>query len=122
MTASPDQRSRPEDLPRHRHRQVVLPQVQHVRAGRQSDVRPVVHRQQRAVPPARVREHRKQRELLARLQALLPQLDDVHPAAEHRVEKRDQVPLGAPPVSAQVQPRGREPLPQVGHEANRTTR
>ena len=78
-------------LPRDRHRQVVLAQVQHVGARRERHVRPVVHRQQAAVPPARVGEHLEQPELLLRLQALLPQLDDVHPRAEHGVQERDQV-------------------------------
>jgi hypothetical protein len=107
VAAAPDQRAGPEDLPRHRHRQVVLPQVQHVRARRQGHVRPVVHREQPPVPPARFGEHLQQREFLPRLQALLPQLDDVHPARQRRVEKLAQVALPTPPVGAQVQPRRR---------------
>ena len=63
---------------------------------------PVVHRQQRAVPSAGGGEHLEQRELFARLEALLPQLHDVHPAAEDRVEEPGQVALGTPPVRAQV--------------------
>ena len=111
----PDDRPGPEDPPRHRQRQVVLPEVEHVRPGREGDVGPVVHRQQRAVPAAGGREHLEQRELLARLEALLPQLHDVDPAAENRVEERGQVTLGAPPVGAQVQPGVGQPGTQVSH-------
>ena len=98
-----------------RHRQVVLPEVEHVRPGRQGHVGPVVHRQQRAVPAAGGGEHLEQRELLARLEALLPQLHDVHPAAEDRVEELGQVALGAPPVRAQVKPGVGQPRAQVSH-------
>ena len=73
------------------YRQVVLAQVQDVGARRERDVGPVVHRQQAAVPSARVGEHLEQPEFLPGLQALLAQLDDVHPGAEHRVQERDQV-------------------------------
>jgi hypothetical protein len=111
----PDDRPGPEDPPRHRHRQVVLPQVKHVRPGRQGHVRPVVHRQQRAVPTAGGREHLEQRELLARLKPLLPQLHHVYPAAEDRVEEPGQVALGAPPIGAQVEPGVGQPRAQVSH-------
>ncbi len=89
--------------------------MKHVRPGRQGHVGPVVHRQQRAVPTARVGEHLEQRQLLARLKALLPQLHDVHPAAEDRVEELGQVALGAPPVRAQVEPGVGQPGTQVSH-------
>ena len=59
------------------------------------------------------REHLEQREFLARLQALLPQLHDVHPGAEHGVEEPRQVTLAPPGVRAQVEPRVRQPRPQV---------
>ena len=118
MAAPADERARAEDAPRDRHRQVVLPQVEHVGPGGQRDVRAVVHGQQAAVPPAGVREHLEQREFLARLQALLPQLHDVHPGAEDGVEELRQVALGPPGVRAQVEPRVRQPRPQIaGHRA-----
>ena len=113
MAAAADERAGAEDAPRHRHRQVVLAQVEHVGSGREGHVGPVVDRQQAAVPPAGPREHLEQREFLARLQALLPQLHDVHPGAEHGVEEPRQVTLGPPGVGAQVEPRVRQPLPQV---------
>ena len=59
--------------------------------------------------------HLGQRQLLARLEALLPQLDDVHPAAEDRVEELRQVALGPPPAHAQVEPGVGQPGTQVGH-------
>ena len=43
------------------------------------------------MPPARVGEHLEQAEFLPGLQALLAQLDDVHPGAEHGVQERHQV-------------------------------
>jgi len=116
VAAAADERARAEDAPRDRHRQVVLPQVEHVSPGGERDIRAVVHGQQAAVTPARVREHLKQGELLARLQALLAQLDDVHPGAEDGVEEPRQVTLGPPGVRAQVEPRVRQPRPQfAGH-------
>ena len=103
----------PEDAPRDRHRQVVLAQVEHVRPGGERDVRAVVHGQQPAVPPAGGREHLEQGEFLARLQALLPQLDDVHPGAEDRVEELRQVAPRPPGVRAQVEARVRQARPQI---------
>ena len=50
VAAPADERARAEDAPRGRHRQVVLPQVEHVGPGGQRDVRAVVHREQLAVP------------------------------------------------------------------------
>ena len=89
--------------------------MKHVRPGRQGHIGPVVHRQQRAVPTAGAREHLEQREFLARLEALLPQLHDVDPAAENRVEELGQVALGASPVGAQVEPGVGQPGAQVSH-------
>ncbi len=86
VAAAADERIRAEDAPRDRHRQVVLPEVEHVGPGGERDVRAVVHGQQAAVPPAGIREHLEQAEFLARLQVLLPELDDVHPGAQDGVE------------------------------------
>ena len=113
MAAAADERARAEDAPGDRHRQVVLPQVEHVGPGGERDVRAVVHGQQPAVPPAGGREHPEQGELLARLQALLPQLHDVHPGPEDRVEELRQIAQGPPRVRAQVEPRARQPRPQI---------
>ncbi len=113
MTAEADERTRAEDAPRDRDRQVILAQMQDVGAGRERDVRPVVDRQQTAMPPARVGEHLKQREFLGRLEALLPQLHDVDPGTEDSVEERGQVAPGSPGVGAQVQSRVGQPCPHI---------
>ena len=113
VAGPPDHRPGAEDPPGHGDRQVVLAEVQHVGPGGQGHVRPVVDREQRPVPGAGGGEHLEQRQFLARLEALLPQLDDVHPAGKHRVKERRQVPGRPPPVRAQVQPRVRQPRPQV---------
>ena len=115
MAAPPDQRRRTEDPPRHGYRQVVLAQVQHVGLRRKRDVGPVVDREQPPVPSAGGSEHLEQRQLLTGFQALLPQLDDVHPGGQYRVEERNQVTLAPPPVSAQVEPRRRQPLAHIRH-------
>jgi hypothetical protein len=113
VTAAADERARAEDTPCDRHRQVILSQVQHVGPRGQRDVRAVVHRQQAAVPAAGGREHLEQREFLARLQALLPQLHDVYPGAEDGVQEPRQIAQGPPGVRAQVEPRVRQPRPQI---------
>ncbi len=116
MAAAADERARAEDAPRDRHGQVVLAQMEHVGPGGERDIRPVIHGQQPAVPPAGVREHLEQAEFLAGLQALLPELDNVHPGAEDRVEELRQVALGPAGVGAQVEARVRQPRPQIaGH-------
>jgi hypothetical protein len=92
-----------EYLSRDGHRKVVLPQVEHVWMGGVGEVGPVVDRQQPAVPVAGVTEDLEQRELFARLESLLPQLDDVHARGEDRVEEVGQVTAVAPTVGAQVE-------------------
>jgi hypothetical protein len=105
MAAAADDHLRAQDLPRDRHRQVILAEVEHVGARGQRYVRAVVDRQQAAVPPACGREHLEQREFLARLQALLSQLHDVRPGAQHGVQERGQVTGGPAGIGAQVEPR-----------------
>jgi hypothetical protein len=100
VAAAADQRARAENAPGDRHWQVVLAEVEHVGARREGHIRPVVDRQQAAVPPACVGEHLQQPEFLACFEPLLPQLDDVHPGAQHRVEELRQVPPGPPGVGA----------------------
>ena len=43
-------------------------------------------------------------QLVARLEALLPQLDDVHAAGKHRVEEVGQITLALAGVGAQIEP------------------
>jgi hypothetical protein len=90
-----------------------LAQVQHVGAHGAGDVGPVVDRQQRAVLVTAAPQHLQEGHLLPCLQALLPELDDIHPGAEHGVEEVRQVPLALPGVGALVQPRGRQPRTQI---------
>ena len=102
-----------EDRAGGRDRQVVLPQVQHLRPGRVGDVGAVVHREQPAVLTARGGEHLQQRELLAGLEVLLPQLHDVDPGGQHGVEEPGQVTLAPPRVRAQVESRVGQPRAQL---------
>ena len=115
--------SGPDDVARHRQRQVVLAQVQHVGAGGAGDVGAVVDRQQRAVPAGGVGEDLQRRQLVAGLQraelllarrALVAQLDDVHPAGQRGVGELGQIAALAARVGAQVQPGAGEPGQQVG--------
>ena len=100
-----------DDPPRDVHRQVVLTEVQHVRAGRQRQVRPVVHREQRTVAGARLGDDLEVGQLLARLQTLLPQLDDVDATGERRVDELREV---GPHARAQVEAGGGQALPASG--------
>jgi hypothetical protein len=111
--------------------------VQDVGTGGERHVGAVVHREQCPVPGARLREHLQRGELLASLQravaALVPQLEDVHPARERGVGERGEVAAGSAGVGAEVeagvgQPRaqgvaiqsGHVPRPYAGRFAGRT--
>ena len=81
--------------------------MQHVGAGGERHVGPVVHREQRAVPGTRLGEHLQRGEFLSSLQgavrALVAQLHDVDAARERRVGELREV-AGAPPrVGAEVE-------------------
>ncbi len=93
--------------------QIVLAEVQHVSAAGIGDIGAVVHRQQRSVRLAGRPEHLQVAQLLASLQALLAQLDDIDAAAEHLVKEAAQVTLALPRVGAQVQPCRGQPGPQL---------
>ena len=80
-----------EDSPGVRHGEIVLAQVQDVGAGGEGDVRPVVDRQQRAVPGALFGDHGERGELGAGFQTFLAELDDVDPAGEGGGDERTQV-------------------------------
>jgi hypothetical protein len=104
--------------------EVVLAQVQHVRARGQRHVRPVVHREQGSVPGTRVRQHLERGQLRAGLEravgALVPQLDDVHPAGQRGLGELGQVAPGGAGVGAEVeagigQPGAQRRSVQSGH-------
>ena len=111
VAAESDDRAGAQNMPGDGDGEVVLSEVKHVRAGREGHVGAVVHRQQAAVPTARGGEYLQQRELFRGLEALLPQLHDVHPGGQHGVEEPGQVALAPPRVRAQVKPRIGKPRP-----------
>ena len=113
MGGQADQRVRPDDLARHVQRQVALPQMQHVGAGRAGDVGAVVDREQGAVPAGRVGEDLARGQLVARLERaeplltgrpLVAQLDDVDPTGQGGIGELGQVAAFTPRVGAQIQP------------------
>jgi hypothetical protein len=71
-----------DDAPRDRHPEIGLSQMQHRRLARRGDVGAVVDGPQLAVTLRGRGDRLEQRELLGRLQPLLPQLDDVDAATE----------------------------------------
>lgn len=109
MRGAADQDVVAEDRPGGGHRKVALAQVQHVGADGVGDVRPVVHREQRAVPTAGVREDGEVLQLLGRLHALVPQLHDVHAVRQDRVQEVGEVALAPAGVRAEVHPGVGEP-------------
>jgi hypothetical protein len=86
---APDDHLVADDLACPRHRQVVLAEVQHVRAGGERDVGAVVHGEQRAVPGAGLGQHLERGQLVARLEravgTLVAELDDVDATGERGV-------------------------------------
>jgi hypothetical protein len=63
------------------------------------------------VAPARAGEHLQGSKLQARLQRLVPQLDDVHAAGQRRVGEIGEIPAICPGIRAQVQPCIVQPAP-----------
>ena len=113
MGGQADQRGRPDNLARHVQRQVALPQMQHVGAGRAGDVGPIVDREQGAVPAGRVRKDLARGQLVARLErseplltdrTLVAQLDDVHSAGQRGIGELGQVAALTARVGTQIQP------------------
>ena len=107
----------------HLQRQVILSEVQDVGARRACDIGPVVHGEQRAVPPGGVGEHLQGRQLAPCLQraeplftgrALVPELDDVDPAGQYRFGELGQIAAFAPRVGAQVEPGRSQPVEWKG--------
>ena len=123
------QHVRADQLARHRDRQILLPGVQHVGAGRDRDVRPIVDGQKLAVGVGDLAQdgqrcellrglHRPQRALAGR--ALVAQLDDVHPRRQRRIREPRQLAETRVNVAAsigdQVQGRiGELPAARVAH-------
>ena len=113
MGRAPDDRCGADDLSRHGQRKVVLPEVQHIGAGRPRDVGAVVDGHQPAVPARGVGENLQRRQFAARLQwaerpladrPLVAQLDDVDAAGQHRIGELGEITAFAAGVGAEVQP------------------
>ena len=109
----PDDRLRPDELPGHADRQVILAKMQDISAAGIGDVGPVVHRQERAMLGAGFPEYLQIPQLLAGFQALLPELNDVHPVGKHGGEEARQVALALSSVGTEVQPRRSQPVAQL---------
>jgi hypothetical protein len=69
------------------HWQVALTKVQYVGPGGEGDVRPVVDREQLAVPLTGIGEHLERRQLIYSLKVFLTQLDDVYSTGQYSVEE-----------------------------------
>lgn len=126
MAGQPEQHVGPDECARHVQRQVTLPEVQHVGAGRAGDVGAVVDGEQGAVPAGRVGQDLAGGQLVARLQRaepLLPgrplvaQLDDVHAAGQGGVGELGQIAALPAGVGAQVEPRGGQSCQTLMHTA-----
>ncbi len=103
MAGQPEQHVGPDECARHLQRQVTLPQVQHVGAGRAGGGQ-LVARLQRAEPllPGR---------------PLVAQLDDVHAAGQGGVGELGQIAALPAGVGAQVEPRGGQSCQTLMHTA-----
>ncbi|MPN13279.1 hypothetical protein SDC9_160600 [bioreactor metagenome] len=113
MRRASDQHLRPQHRPGLLGGEVALSDVEHVGADEQCDVGPVVHREQPVVLGGDPAEQLQGRDLVTRLEALVPQLDDVHPTVVGSVQERLQVALLGAGVGAQVEPcgvQGRQPV------------
>lgn len=120
MGRAPDRAG--EDVPGHRQRQVILPEVQHIGTRRICDVGAVVDRDQCVVATGGVGEHLQRGQLVAGLQrtelpfsrrSLVAQLDDVDPAGQGGVGELREIAALPAGVGAQVQV-------GVTHTANRS--
>ena len=97
------------------HRQIPLAQMQYVGSRGESDVRPVVDRQQLAVPLAGVREHLKGRQLVRSLHLLLAQLHDVHATGQCGIQELLEIALLLARIRAQVETRVGQSVAVVSH-------
>ena len=85
-------------------RQVLLADVEDRGAGQHCDVGPVVDCPEPAVPDGGFLQHGQELQLLGRLDALVAELDDVHPAGKRRVHELGKVAAVPAGIGAQVQP------------------
>src|SRR6185369_9020063 len=83
-------------------------------AGGVGNVGPVVDRPELAGGIGDLRQHLQEPQLVARFQALLSELDDVHSTGIGRREKVAKVTLALPGIGAQIEPGLREPGPRRG--------
>lgn len=97
--------------------EVFLPEVEDRRAGDAGDVRAVVDRPQLPVPGCDLGKHVEDFELLAALDGLVAQLDDVDTAGVGGVDEVGEVALAGAGVGAEVELCGGE-----GHEASVSAR
>ena len=86
-----DERVVAEHATRPARRQIVLPQVDPVRAHRERHVRPVVDDEQRIASSGAPAEHRSPSQQVPHVGILLTQLHDVGAGTEHALEKTSQV-------------------------------
>ena len=103
-----DEHARSDDPAGKTGGKVLLTEVQHGGAGDLCDVGAIVDGPEPAVTGGRVREDAQQIELLATLQRLVPQLDDVDAARERGIHEIGEVALTGSSVGAEVEARGGE--------------
>lgn len=96
-------RPRSDDRPGEPLGKILLTEVQDGGAGDARDVGAVVHRPERVVTGRRVREDAQEVELLAALQGLVAQLDDVDAASERSIHEIGEVPLTGARVGAEIE-------------------
>ena len=122
MGGPADHHVRAQDPPGLRHGQVVLAQVQHVGAGGEGEVGPIVHREQRPVASRGRTQNGQGGQLAEGLQrAVLPlpgrslvaQLDHFHPACERGLGELGEVPVFPAGIRAQVEAGGGQAIPGV---------
>ena len=95
-----------QQRPRRPERQVLLADVEHGSPGERGDVRPVIDGPKPAVPVGRLAQDVQEFEFLGGLDALVPQLDDVHPAGKGGVDEVSKVAAVLAGIGAEVQAGG----------------
>jgi hypothetical protein len=82
------------------------------------DVGAVVDSKECIMPAAGIREDLERGKLCPRLHSLLPELDDIDPTCQDRIEEVGEVRLLRTRIRAEVQPRPSEPAAQPGGAAH----
>lgn len=103
MRGQADVRPGLHDVPRQLSGKVLLPEMEHGSAGEGGDIGAVVDRPQRPVARRGLGEDLQKRQLLASLERLVPQLDDVDSAGEGGVDELGEVALTVAGVGAEVE-------------------